>query len=146
MSYEPDISRHHRPRSSYTRSTPSRCPPLPTSISFSTRATIFFSLECSLSLSLLRSQLLIHRDTELIVSLVASLVDVGPNNEPNNSNNVEPRRRDVIQLVLRVLIGTSALPFRFRIILAARSLRLMKRQQLAASRQGHGRISPIVRR
>lgn len=76
------------------------------------------------------------------------MVDAGPNNEPNNSNNVEPRRRDVIQLVLRVLIGTSALPFRFRIILAARSLRLMKR--LAASgkpagaRRDFAHCAPII--
>jgi len=60
-----------------------------------------------------RSRLLIRRDTALIVSLVASLVDFGPNNDPNNSNNVDPRRRDVLPLVLPVLIGTHRLSLSF---------------------------------
>lgn len=41
--------------------------------------------------------------------LVASLVDVSPNNDPNKSNNVDPRRRDVPPPVLRLLIGTHRL-------------------------------------
>lgn len=108
---EPDTSRHPR----FTR---------PTLISPSRAARFslclfFFDLRPSLSLSLILIlpclRPLIRRDTELIVSLVASLVELGPNNEPNNGNNVGPRRRDVLPLVLRVLIGThrSSLSLRF---------------------------------
>lgn len=101
----------------------------------------------SISLVLSRSQSLIHRDTGLIVSLVASMVDV--THKPNNNNNVNPRLSQLVPpLVYLFLLVHSCflrLSRSLRIILAARSLRLMKRQTDRGISPHCAAIIPVTR-
>lgn len=87
MSYEPDTSHH-------PRLAPTLVPLSPLAVCLLLCLSLFLSIY--LYTYLFRSRLLIQRDTGLIVSPVAFLVDVGPNNDPNNGNNMDPCRRDVL--------------------------------------------------
>lgn len=92
----------------------------------------FFFVLLSLSLSFIssRSQSLIHRDTGLIVSLVASMVDVTDRTTITMWIRAVATSRRLFYLFLLVHSGSLSLYLSFSlwIILAARSLRLMKRQ------------------